>query len=89
MDLSLLTFFFPSIMLGPNLSTAENKLNLFLCFASPFLAFLFQIAKKTSLRWKEGRRKKGMGNVVCAGMYLLSACLGSTGLGKGRVCFCM
>lgn len=47
--------FFSPIMLGPNLSTAENKLNLFLCFASPFLPFLFQIAKETSLRWGWGR----------------------------------
>lgn len=88
MDLSLPTFFFPPIMLRPNPSAAEKKLNLFLCFASPFLPFLFQIAQKTSPRWREGRRKKGMGNAVCAGMHLLSACLGSTGLGKGRVCFC-
>lgn len=83
MDLSRLTFFFPPIV--P--STAENKLNLFLCFASPFLPFLFQIAKKTSLRWREGRRKKGMENVVCAGMHLLSACLGSHQCGEGQGLF--
>lgn len=71
-------------MLRPNPSTAENKLNLFPCFASPFLPFLFQIAKKTSLRWREGRRKQRMENIVCAGIHLLSAWLG-----KGRVCFCM
>lgn len=58
MDLSLLRFvgFFSPIKLGPNLSTAENKFNLFLCFASPFLPFLFQIAKKTSLRCDGGRK---------------------------------
>lgn len=56
MDLSLLRFFFFSpIKLGPNLSTAENKLNLFLCFTSPFLPFLFQIAKKTSPRCGWGK----------------------------------
>lgn len=60
MDLSLLRFFFSPIMLGPNPSTAEIKLNLFLCFASPFLPFLFQIAKKTFLtyRWGEGSRRE-------------------------------
>lgn len=60
MDLSLSTFFFPLVMVRPNRSAAGNKLNLFLCFASSFLPFLLQIAKKTFLRrrwgWEVGKK---------------------------------
>lgn len=87
MDLSLLTFFFPPpITLRPNPSTAESKLNLFLCFASPFLPFRFQIAKKTYLRWREGRKEKRDGACcLCRDAFVI--CM--SGERWAGVCFCM
>lgn len=61
-------------MVRPNRSAAGNKLNLFLCFASSFLPFLLQIAKKTFLRrrwgWEVGKKWEMDGIQQCRDVFV-------------------
>lgn len=82
MDLSLLTFFFLPSCWDQIRQQQRTNLIYFCVLHLPFLPFLFQIAKKTALRWREGKRKKRMKMLSVQGCVCYLHVWGAPGWGR-------